>query len=85
MLSLFQIMYSFQIPIFAVKNICFVLLYASSHTKNGQGVRLEKLDKEFRRPRHIREENCKNNVGEIICKMLDSIKWLSIGTRCGLN
>jgi len=78
-------MYSFQIPIIAVKNMFCSFIRFKPYKKNGQGVRLEKLDKEFRRPRHIREENCKNNVGEIICKMLDSIKWLSIGTRCGLN
>jgi len=43
------------------------------------------MKKEDRRPRRIREENVKNCLREKVFKKVDSIMWLSIGTRCGLH
>ena len=53
--------------------------------KNVHYVLLENMKKEVKRPRRVREENVKNGVGEIVCKEVGSITWLSIRARCGLH
>jgi hypothetical protein len=45
--------------------------------KNGHFVRLQNIKKEVRRPRHIRQENFENGVGERACKKVDSMMCLA--------
>ena len=56
-------------------------MHFKPYNKNAHSFRLEYLKKEVTRPRRIRVENFKNGVGESVCKKVDSIMWLSIGTR----
>ena len=69
-------MYCFKFSIFAVK-IIIIILYASSRINNGHSVLLENLKKEFRRPRRISEESFINDLGERVCKQVDSIMCLA--------
>ena len=78
-------MYIVKFPTFLVKIECFIILYASNHTKEkctyySSGKHEERIQKTYV---YRRRKFLKNGLGETECKNVDSIKWLSIGQGLG--